>query len=277
MTDQIERYLREEFTADADRAPVAGDLVGAARGQVRARRRHQAVLAAGVAVAGVVAASTVWLAAPRQPVDQIADPGSTGRLPIDSFDMLDGARALSVRVTATAFDSACATELSATAQESATTITISVQATSAGAGPCPLESRRVLVTLQQTLDRRAVLDAVDHQPVPLGGPDADGDHPGDPSFPLDDVRLLDGGMRLTLIFYGNPEDSGHCGTRYLGTVRESAARVEVRVKGESTKTYEERGGVCHDIAGRRTVTVQLSRALGERALYDAAGRRLHPG
>jgi hypothetical protein len=59
MTDQIETYLREQFDADAQRAPHVHDLAGAARALVRRQRRRNAgAVAAGVAVLALVAGLT---------------------------------------------------------------------------------------------------------------------------------------------------------------------------------------------------------------------------
>ncbi len=56
MTDQIETYVREQFAADAHRAPLAHDLAGSVRGRVRRqRRRRLAVLAATAAAIALVA------------------------------------------------------------------------------------------------------------------------------------------------------------------------------------------------------------------------------
>jgi hypothetical protein len=80
MTDQIESYLREQFTADAERAPLARDLAGAARAQARRQRRRNAgVVAAGLAaalVAGVtygVAGSPGTAGPPARGVTPVAD------------------------------------------------------------------------------------------------------------------------------------------------------------------------------------------------------------
>ena len=59
MTDQLERYLREEFAADALRAPTAGDLAGAARRRAERQRRRRALVALAAAVSVVLVAGVV--------------------------------------------------------------------------------------------------------------------------------------------------------------------------------------------------------------------------
>lgn len=62
MTEQIEAYLREQFTADAERAPHAHDLADTARARVRRQRRRTAgAVAAGLAVLVLVAGVTFGL------------------------------------------------------------------------------------------------------------------------------------------------------------------------------------------------------------------------
>jgi hypothetical protein len=59
VTDQLERYLREEFAADALRAPTAGDLAGAARRRAERQRRRRALVALAAAVSVVLVAGVV--------------------------------------------------------------------------------------------------------------------------------------------------------------------------------------------------------------------------
>jgi hypothetical protein len=81
MTDQIERQLREVFAAEAESAPVPGDLAGAVRRQVRVQRRRAAVvLGAGLGVLALVAG--IVLAGPggthSQPAQEpVPTPSST--------------------------------------------------------------------------------------------------------------------------------------------------------------------------------------------------------
>ncbi len=60
MTDQLERRLREEFAADAERAPVASDLATSARALARGHRRRNGAWTGAAAV--VAAAVGVWSA-----------------------------------------------------------------------------------------------------------------------------------------------------------------------------------------------------------------------
>ena len=77
MNDQLERYLRQEFAADARRAPNASDLAGAARRQVRRQRRRRAGMALATAV-------TVGLLA-----SAVADAGSDRRSTLPGVDRGD--------------------------------------------------------------------------------------------------------------------------------------------------------------------------------------------
>lgn len=55
MTEQMERYLRDTFAADAERAPVAHDLAEGARQHLhRQRRRRVTVTGAALGIGGVV-------------------------------------------------------------------------------------------------------------------------------------------------------------------------------------------------------------------------------
>jgi hypothetical protein len=82
MTDQIERQLRDVFAAEAESAPVPGDLAGAVRRQVRVqRRRWSVVVGAGFGVLALVA-GIVIAAGPggshSQPArDPVPTPSST--------------------------------------------------------------------------------------------------------------------------------------------------------------------------------------------------------
>lgn len=274
-------------TADAAHGPGTDDLA-AARRRVRARRRRltlrRATVATCLAAAGVLTASMLFSGEPRTgdravgpPPDPGRAAGASGPVAVQRADLLDGGPALSVGVTATTADSVCATELTATARESATEIEISVHATSRRAGTaCPREPRRVLLPLDRAWNDRALVDKLTGNPVPLGGPYPGGHHPGDPPIPFERIVLLDDGRGLELRFHGVPEDAGPCGARYHGTVRESSRRVDVRVHTEPADTSRAGSVACPDIAGRRAVTVRLSQALGDRDLYDASGRRLRP-
>ncbi|BCB78093.1 hypothetical protein GCM10022251_36090 [Phytohabitans flavus] len=280
MSLDLERSLRTEFAADAERAPVATDLAAAARRRVRARRRRLAAAAAGLAAASLLSASTLLLDGPGT-TDQAVNPspgpsltpGTSGPVAIQQADWIDGARDISIEVKATSFDSACATALSATVQESAGEIRISVRASSRAGTACPPELRRILVSLDSVGNGRPLVDELTGKRIPPGEPPPNGHHPGDPPLPFNQVILLDGGRSLELRFSGVPSDSGRCGARYVGTVRETSQRVEVRVDTVPTGTP---GGPCYDIAGPRTATVHLSQPLGDRELYDASGRQLHP-
>jgi hypothetical protein len=59
VTDQLERYLREEFAADALRAPIAGDLAGVAKRRAERERRRRAFVAVAALVSVVLAAGLV--------------------------------------------------------------------------------------------------------------------------------------------------------------------------------------------------------------------------
>jgi hypothetical protein len=85
MTEQIETYLREQFAADAEQAPLARDLAGAARSQVRRqRRRTGAALAVGMGVLVLLAGVTYGLAGPSRTVAPPAQDGTSSAAPTAS-------------------------------------------------------------------------------------------------------------------------------------------------------------------------------------------------
>jgi hypothetical protein len=85
MTDQIETYLRDQFAADAERAPLARDLAGAARARVRRqRRRTTGVLAVGMAVLVLLAGLTYGLAGPSRTPAPPAQDGTASAAPTPS-------------------------------------------------------------------------------------------------------------------------------------------------------------------------------------------------
>ncbi|MFD0743334.1 hypothetical protein ACFQ1L_17180 [Phytohabitans flavus] len=177
MSLDLERSLRTEFAADAERAPVATDLAAAARRRVRARRRRLAAAAAGLAAASLLSASTLLLDGPGT-TDQAVNPspgpsltpGTSGPVAIQQADWIDGARDISIEVKATSFDSACATALSATVQESAGEIRISVRASSRAGTACPPELRRILVSLDSVGNGRPLVDELTGKRIPPGEP-----------------------------------------------------------------------------------------------------------
>jgi hypothetical protein len=59
VTDQLERYLREEFAADALRAPRTADLAGVARRRAERGRRRRAFVALAAVVSVVLVAGLV--------------------------------------------------------------------------------------------------------------------------------------------------------------------------------------------------------------------------
>ena len=90
MTDQLERELRQLFSADAERAPAVDSLALAARRRAHQQRRSRIGRGTGVLVAASVAGLAVvgggWLSGPDEPVPAPAAPQPaasqrTGALP----------------------------------------------------------------------------------------------------------------------------------------------------------------------------------------------------
>jgi hypothetical protein len=90
MTEQIETYLREQFAADAERAPQAHDLARTARAQVRRQRRRTAVvLVSGLAALALAAGVTYGLGGSSQTVGPPAKQDNASPSPTQSAPFVE--------------------------------------------------------------------------------------------------------------------------------------------------------------------------------------------
>ena len=95
---------------------------------------------------------------------------------------------------------------------------------------------------------------------------------GMPAFaPLSDQATLSAdGRHITLHFVGSPPGSGPCEANYVAHVAQSATAVSLSARALAT-TKPSANVACSAVGYLRTVTVTLTRALGNRVLIDPNG------
>ena len=233
-TDSRQRFL-----------PV-GDLTGQLGDWEPANGDHKRALAAGRIVAGATLP-----AAPR-PTGAVVWPDGTSReLPLIAAD-----EALSLVASAGTGDCGDCVPLTATG---ARLSSVPIQTTRG-----PATAPAWVYTLRGTAVRVTRVAVADSATVKVTPPSWDPYHaPG--GLAINSATTTTSGKRLTVAFTGTPEPGRKpCGADYSATAVESADAVVVILREHRHAANE----MCTSIGGRRTATVELGRALGERAVLE---------